>query len=58
MSEPVNTMEEGQEDSQSPELDQKTAGAVTLLIGRIAAILGILAGLAAPRPRSLYRART
>ena len=45
MSEPVNTMEDGQEDSQSPELDQKTAGAVKLLIGRIAAVLGILAGV-------------
>ena len=45
MSEPVSTTEDRQDDSQSPELDQKTAGSLKLLVGRMAPVLGILAGV-------------
>jgi hypothetical protein len=45
MSERANTTEDGQDNGQNSELDRKTAGAVKLLIGRIASILGILAGV-------------
>jgi hypothetical protein len=38
-------MEDGQDNGQNSELDQKTAGAVKLLVGRIASVLGILAGV-------------
>ena len=40
-------MEDGQDNGQNSELDQKTAGAVKLLVGRIASVLGILAGVGA-----------
>ena len=38
-------MEDGQDNGQNSQLDQKTAGAVKLLVGRIASVLGILAGV-------------
>ena len=41
----MSTMEDGQDNGQNSELDQKTAGAVKLLVGRIASVLGILAGV-------------
>ena len=45
MNERVSTMEDGQDEGQGPELDQKTAGTLKLLVGRIASVLGILAGV-------------
>ena len=38
-------MENGQDNGQNRQLDQKTAGAVKLLVGRIASVVGILAGV-------------
>ena len=38
-------MEDGQDNDQNSELVQKTGGAVKLLVGRIASVLGILAGV-------------
>jgi hypothetical protein len=38
-------MEGGQDNGKNSELDQKTTGAVKLLVGRIASVLGILAGV-------------
>ena len=45
MNEPVSTMEDRQDQGQSPELDQQKAGTLKLLVGRIASVLGILAGV-------------
>ena len=39
------TMEGGQDNGKNSALDQKTTGAVKLLVGRIASVLGILAGV-------------
>jgi hypothetical protein len=36
---------EERDDSQNPGLDQETAGTLKLLVGRIASVLGILAGV-------------
>lgn len=44
MSEPGNPPEQP-DTSQSPELDQRTAGTLKVLIGRIVSILGILTGV-------------
>ena len=45
MNERVSTMEDRQDEGQGPELDQQTAGTLKLLVGRIASVLGILAGV-------------
>ena len=38
-------MEDRQDEGQGPGLDQETAGTLKLLVGRLASVLGILAGV-------------
>jgi hypothetical protein len=45
VNERVSTMEDRQDEGQGPELDQQKAGTLKLLVGRIASVLGILAGV-------------